>query len=118
MNIEELRDYCLDKPAVTESFPFDNQTLVFKVAGKMFALVNIDNFESVNLKCNPEKAVELREQFMAVQPGYHMNKTHWNTVYVHQDLDAAAIFRLIDHSYELIVKSLPKKMRQANNLLP
>ena len=80
MNIEEYRSYCLAKKGVIEEFPFDNETLVFKVAGKMFALTNVSTFASINLKCDPEKAVELRDQYPAVLPGYHMNKKHWNTI--------------------------------------
>jgi predicted DNA-binding protein (MmcQ/YjbR family) len=80
VNIEEYRSYCLAKKGVIEEFPFDNETLVFKVAGKMFALTNVSTFASINLKCDPEKAVELRDQYPAVLPGYHMNKKHWNTI--------------------------------------
>ncbi|MDR9487777.1 MmcQ/YjbR family DNA-binding protein [Salibacter sp.] len=80
MNIEELRDYCLAKPATSEGMPFDDEVLVFKVAGKMFALVNINKFESINLKCDPDEALELRAQYPEVKPGYHMSKKHWNTV--------------------------------------
>lgn len=108
MNIEELRDYCLNKKGVTESFPFDNKTLVFKVMSKMFALINIDDFQSVNLKCDPEKAIELREKFSGVKPGYHMSKVHWNTVYVNEDVDVSLLTELIDHSYTLVVSKLTK----------
>lgn len=111
MDIEILRDYCLQKPHVTEAFPFDDDTLVFKVGGKMFALVSLKENSSVNLKCDPERAVELRERFHAVQPGYHMNKLHWNTVHFNEDLDDGKLFELIDHSYELVVASLTKKLR-------
>lgn len=110
MNIEEFREYCLSKPHTTEGFPFDETTLVFKVAGKMFALTNIDLFESTNLKCDPEKAEELREQYPDyIFPGYHMNKKHWNTVSV--ELEDKLLVELINHSYELVYKSLPKKTR-------
>jgi len=111
MNIEDIRQYCLNKPAVTESFPFDEVTLVFKVAGKMFALVNLDGDLSVNLKCNPEKAVELREHFSAVRPGYHMNKRLWNTILIDHTIDNDLIKSWIDDSYELVVAKLPKKDR-------
>ena len=111
MHIEAFRDYCLAKSAVTESFPFGEQTLVFKVAGKMFALVDVENFESVNLKCPPEQAIEWREQYMAVQPGYHMNKQHWNTVSVNEDVDDAFFLEMVDLSYNLVVQSLSKKVR-------
>ncbi len=110
MNIEEFREYCLSKPHTTEGFPFDETTLVFKVAGKMFALTNIDLFESTNLKCDPEKAEALREQYPDyIFPGYHMNKKHWNTVSV--ELEDKLLVELINHSYELVYKSLPKKTR-------
>lgn len=111
MNTEELRDYCLQKPAATESFPFDNDTLVFKVGGKMFLLISLDKGNSFNAKCDPEWAVELRERYMEVQPGYHMNKANWNTVYIDGTLTRKQLCEMIDHSYDLIVKSLPKKLR-------
>ncbi len=111
MNIEDYRSYCLAKPGTSEGFPFGENTLVFKVLGKMFALTDVDTFASVNLKCEPERAVELREQYPAVRPGYHMNKKHWNTVDMDGSLDDQMIYELIDHSYDLIVKSLPKKLQ-------
>jgi len=113
MNIEELREYCITKPSVTEEFPFDDVTLVFKVAGKMFALTGLDKEFSVNLKCDPERAIELREAYSAVQPGYHMNKKHWNTVYIDGSINDTVLKEWIDHSYQLVVKSLPKKVREA-----
>lgn len=116
MNIEEFRDYCLAKPAVSETFPFDEVTLVFKVAGKMFALTSLDKEFSMNLKCDPERAIELREEYPAIQPGYHMNKKHWNTVYADGSIKDDLLRELIDHSYELIVKSLTKKVREEYNL--
>lgn len=112
MDIEFYRDYCLQKPGVTESFPFDDKVLVFKVMNKMFALADVDLFESINLKCDPERAVELREQYPAVQPGYHMNKAHWNTISMDGSLSDQMLCELIDHSYNLIVASLPKKLKQ------
>lgn len=111
MNIEELRTYCINKKGVTESFPFDESTLVFKVGNKMFALAGIDEFSYINLKCDPERAIELRETFNAVKPGYHMSKVHWNSVYVNMDLNDQLIYEMIDDSYNLIVASLPKKVR-------
>ena len=111
MNIESLRNYCMEKPGVTEEFPFDEQTLVFKVGGKMFALCDVEYFEGVNLKCDPERAVELREKYDGIQPGYHMNKKHWNTVLADLVPDKL-ILELVDHSYELVVESLPKKDRE------
>ena len=101
---------------MTESFPFDEDTLVFKVGGKMFLLTGLSGWEngnpSVNLKCDPERALELREEYAAVQPGYHMNKKHWNTVFAHQDLPLSEIKKLIDHSYELIFSQLSKKVQE------
>jgi len=108
MNIEEFREYCMAKPGVTEEFPFDEVTLVFKVAGKVFVLTNLDGDWSLNLKCDPERAIELREQYPAIQPGYHMNKVHWNTVMMDGSLSQKLILELIDHSYQLVVAKLPK----------
>lgn len=112
MNIEDLRTYCLDKKGVTESLPFSETALVFKVQNKMFALTDLDKFEFVNLKCDPEKAIELRETFSGVKPGYHMNKKHWNSLYLNSDIEDTMIFNLIDHSYNLVVQSLTKKLRE------
>ena len=109
MNIESFRTYCLAKPGVSEELPFDNQTLVFKVMGKMFALTDVDLFTSVNLKCDPEEAARLREQYEAVVPGYHMNKKHWNTVIMNGSLTDSLVMGWIDHSYDLVVAKLPKK---------
>lgn len=111
MNIEDFRLYCLAKPNVTEELPFDENTLVFKVAGKMFALTDIHRFDGVNLKCDPDRAIELRERFQGVQPGYHMSKVHWNTVKINTDVSDKLLFELIDHSYDLVVSKLPKKTR-------
>jgi predicted DNA-binding protein (MmcQ/YjbR family) len=111
MNIEEFYAYCLQKKGVSEHFPFDEQTLVFKVGTKIFALTDVTSFRSINLKCNPEKAIELREEYAAVQPGYHMNKKHWNTILLFSDLDDQLLKELIDHSYNLVLNSLPKKTR-------
>lgn len=111
MNIEEYRDYCIAKKGVTEGFPFDKSTLVFKVMGKMFALADVDNFNFINLKCDPEKAIELRESYNGIKPGYHMSKSHWNSVYVNTDVPDQLVFQLIDNSYQLIVSSLTKKLQ-------
>ncbi|MEZ4938467.1 MAG: MmcQ/YjbR family DNA-binding protein [Crocinitomicaceae bacterium] len=111
MNIEDFYNYCLKKPFVEETFPFDKTTLVFKVKNKMFALCDIDQFDFINLKCDPERAIALREEYQGIQPGYHMSKIHWNSVYPNQDVPDQMIFQLIDHSYALIVQSLPKKER-------
>lgn len=117
MNIEEYRNYCITKKGVTESFPFDESTLVFKVMGKMFALTGVDSFDYINLKCDPEYAVELRETYNGVKPGYHMSKVHWNSVYLNSDVSDKMVYSLIDDSYQLIVKSLTKKLQaELNNL--
>ena len=113
MNIEELRDYCIQKKGVTESFPFDDKVLVFRVINKMFALVNVEISDSVNLKCDPEKTIELREQFMGIIEGYHMSKKHWNTVLIESDVNRLLLLELIDHSYNLIVSKLTKKEKEA-----
>ncbi|MCG8384518.1 MAG: MmcQ/YjbR family DNA-binding protein [Cytophagales bacterium] len=112
MDIESFREHCIVKKGVTEEFPFDNQTLVFKVMGKVFALADVDLFTSVNLKCDPERAVELRERYDGIQPGYHMNKKHWNTVLMDGTIPDVLTKELIDHSYELVVKGLPKKLKE------
>ena len=113
MNIEEFRDYCLSKKAVTEGFPFDETTLVFKVLGKMFALTDVEGEFKLNLKCDPEKAISLREKYPDhVLPGYHMNKKHWNTVVVDGPIPDKLLYEWIDESYDLIVLSLPKTKRQ------
>ena len=111
MNIEEYRNYCLSKPGVTEDFPFDEETLVFKVVNKLFALTDVDDFLSINLKCDPQRALELREQYSGIVPGYHMNKQHWNTVLTDGSVEDTLLYELIDHSYELVVANLPKKDR-------
>lgn len=113
MDIEKLREYCISKKGVTEEFPFGEDTLVFKVAGKMFALTGLDGDLSINLKCDPELAIELRERYPAVQPGYHMNKTHWNTVFIDGSVSDKLVCEWIDHSYDIVVSKLPKKMREA-----
>lgn len=111
MNLEFVREYCLKKNGVTEDMPFDDEVLVFRIGGKIFALCDITHFESINLKCDPERAVELREKFNAITPGYHMNKKHWNTVASKGDVPDSLFLELINHSYELVYNSLPKKMR-------
>jgi len=115
MNIQAFYEYCLSKKGVTEHFPFDEDTLVFKVGGKMFALSSLSQWEkgeaSVNLKCDPERALELRAEYDAVQPGFHMSKVHWNTVMVDSDVSDKLFRELISHSYELVFKSLTKKLQ-------
>jgi predicted DNA-binding protein (MmcQ/YjbR family) len=115
MNLETYYEYCLSKKGVTEHFPFDKDTLVFKVGGKMFALSSLSQWEkgqpSVNLKCDPERAQELRAQYDAIKPGFHMSKIHWNTIAINSDVSNALVKELIDHSYDLVFKSLTKKLQ-------
>ncbi len=118
MTIDQFRDYCLSKKATTEHFPFDNDVLVFKVLNKMFALASLKKWEGgdgyMNLKCDPEYALELRESYESIQPGYHMHKQQWNSVYIHRgELHHKFILELIDHSYDMIVKGMTKKMRES-----
>ena len=119
MNIEEFRSYCLTKKGVTESFPFDSETLVFKVMGKIFALSGLEHIPTqVNLKCNPERAIELREEYGGiVYPGFHINKKHWNTVEIENNIPFGILCELIDHSYDLVVLGLTKKGKEALNSL-
>ena len=114
MNIEYFRDYCLNKKGVTESFPFDENTLVLKVMNKMFALTSLSKtWFSVNLKCDPEKAIELREKHENIIPGFHMNKKHWNTItFENEELPNDLVIELIDHSYDLVVSKLTKKLKE------
>ena len=110
MNIEKIRDYCLSKKSVTEGFPFGDQTLVFKVSGKMFATLSLSGESRMNLKCNPERAIELREYHHYVIPGYHMNKKHWNTV-LYEFASEDEMKEWINHSYELVYNSLHEKKK-------
>ncbi|WP_143306931.1 MmcQ/YjbR family DNA-binding protein [Chitinophaga vietnamensis] len=112
MHIEQFQEYCLSLPGVTEEFPFGDNILVYKVMGKVFALTNLDEFEWINLKCDPDLAVELRERYDGVTPGYHMNKKHWNSVETHSNIPNKLIVEWIRHSYDLVVASLPKKLRE------
>jgi predicted DNA-binding protein (MmcQ/YjbR family) len=116
MHIEALRDYCISKKGVTEGFPFGQDTLVFKVGGKMFALAGLDPFEYVNLKCDPERALELRAEYEGIRPGYHMNKDHWNSVYADGSVPENLFLELIDTSYLLVAKSLPRKVKDEYGL--
>ena len=113
MDIQDLREYCLSLPHTSEDMPFDDDVIVFRVDNKIFALTSFSKSSSVNLKCDPERAIELRERFESVTPGYHMNKTHWNTVFFNQDLSDRELLELVKHSYDLIWKSLPKKLRES-----
>lgn len=115
MNLESFYEYCLTKNGSTEDFPFDQNILVFKVGGKMFALSSLIQWEkgepSVNLKCNPDYALELRAQYNDVQPGYHMSKVHWNTVAINREISDKLVKKWIDDSYELVFKSLTKTVQ-------
>lgn len=111
MDIVAFREYCLSLDHTTEDFPFDEKTLVFKVANKMFALTDVDLFQSINLKCEPERAISLREQYPCVKPGYHMSKTHWNTVVLDGSISDQMIYLWIRESYDLVVDTLPKKQK-------
>ena len=115
MTFNQLMEICLGLPHTEDTFPFDKDTMVFKVKGKMFALTSLSDWEnenpSVNLKCDPDKALELREQYDAVKPGYHMSKIHWNTVHINQDVNDKLLTSMIKDSYQLVWNSLPKKDR-------
>jgi predicted DNA-binding protein (MmcQ/YjbR family) len=112
VNIEEIRDYCLAKPGVTEDMPFGEDTLVFRIGQKLFLLASLSQGDRFNAKCDPERAIELREQHTEVQPGYHMNKKHWNTVHIDGNLSRRQLCEMIDHSYDLVLKTLPKNARE------
>ncbi len=118
MNLEEFRTFCLAKKGVTEEFPFDEYALTFKVMGKVFSITSLNGEQfKVNLKCNPERAIELRDEFEEVQPGYHMNKKHWNTENFEGNLSDKLLIELTNHSYELVVKGLTKKQKEELNSL-
>ena len=112
MNIELIREYCLRKGFVTEEIPFNEDSPVYKVLGKIFLIASLDQPISINLKCHPEKAIELREEYDCVKPGYHMNKMHWNTVIIDNSVSDKLIYEWIDHSFDLVVKNLKKKDRE------
>lgn len=118
MDIECFHNFCLNLKGVTQEFPFDNRTLVYKVMGKMFALADVEEFESINLKCDPEKAIELRERYPAVKPGYHMHKKHWNTVAIDGSLSDRLIEEWIIDSYNLVASGLTKKLKEELSQLP
>ncbi|HEY4786511.1 MAG TPA: MmcQ/YjbR family DNA-binding protein [Bacteroidales bacterium] len=115
MNVEEFRQYCLSKKGVTEELPFGPDTLVYKVMGKMFALTSLDGDFYINLKCDPDLAIELREKYPAVLPGYHMSKKHWNTVVVDGSISNKLIYEWTDHSYQLVADQLPKHLKNKLN---
>ena len=109
MYLAQFREYCLSKPRATEGTPFGPDVLVFKVGGKMFALAALDEVPTtVNLKCDPDLALDLRDRYEQVTPGYHMNKKHWNTVEIKTGIPDAELRKMIDHSYDLVANSLPK----------
>jgi len=113
LHIEQVRKHCLKKKGVTEEFPFDEETLVFKVAGKIFLLASLETIPlQINLKCDPEKAIELREAYDSVQPGYHMNKKHWNTIIIDGTVPSHRLFEWIEDSYKLVVSGLKKSERK------
>lgn len=111
MNLEEIREYCLSKLMTDEAMPFDDETIVFRVGGKIFAMLALEK-SAINLKCDPDKAVELRERYQDIVPGYHCNKKHWNTVFLERDLSKNLIKEMVDHSYDLVYKSLPKNKKE------
>jgi predicted DNA-binding protein (MmcQ/YjbR family) len=111
MHLDDILRICSKLKAVTEEFPFDSKTLVLKVKGKMFALIDVEAPLFINLKCDPEYAIELRERYQAISPGYHMSKKHWITIALHQDVNEALLQSLLLQSYALVVKGLPKKVR-------
>lgn len=118
MNIEELRDYCLSLKGAVEDFPFDEFTLVLKVQGKMFGLIPLDTAETqITLKCDPERAIQLRDDYSAITSAWHFNKKHWNTVRIDPSISTAFLCELIQHSYDLVVAGLPKKLREELNNL-
>ncbi len=112
MNIETLHDYCMSRKGATESFPFDEVSLVLKVCDKMFALIPLDSPDlQISLKCDPEKAIELRTRYVCVEPAYHFNKKYWNTIYLNQEMDWEEVKFWINHSIDEVLKKLPKKVR-------
>jgi predicted DNA-binding protein (MmcQ/YjbR family) len=113
MIAEEIIGHCLSKAGAEETYPFGEDILVVKVGGKMFAGINVHRLDSINLKCDPELAINLREKYEAVQPGYHMNKKHWNTVFFDGTVSTSDIMSWVDHSYKLVIDSLPSKVKQA-----
>jgi predicted DNA-binding protein (MmcQ/YjbR family) len=118
MNIEQLREYCIKKKAVTEEFPFDEQTLVFKVLGKMFVIAPLDKWEkgeaSITLKCDPDYTIELREQYESIYAGPYVSNKHWNSIAIYKgELQSKFVLELIDHSYEMVLKGMTKKLRES-----
>ena len=118
MNVESVRDYCLSLPLATEDFPFDETTLVFRVLGKIFAMIDLEDTTWFVLKCDPEYALELREHYVAIEGAYHFNKKYWNQVFLDGDVDDKLLKQLIDHSVEEVLKKFTKKMRTEYEALP
>lgn len=115
MDIETIRDYCINKKATTEEFPFDEVTLVFKVMGKMYACIGLNNPDWITMKCDPEYALELRERHSGIEGAFHFNKKYWNQVSLKGDIDNKLIMELIDHSYEEVLKKFTRKLKQEYN---
>lgn len=118
MNVETIREYCLNKKGVTESFPFDEVSLVMKVMNKMFALIDLEEANSISLKCDPEKAISLREHYSGIEGAYHFNKKYWNSVCLNSDIDDRLIKELVDHSYDEVIKKFTKKLRAEYDAIP
>ena len=118
MNVETVREYCLSKKGATESFPFDDVSLVIKVMNKMFALIDLEGANSIALKCDPEKAIELREHYAGIEGAYHFNKKYWNQIHLMSDVPESLILELIDHSYEEVIKKFTRKQKEAYYELP
>lgn len=118
MDVETIREYCLSKKGVTESFPFDDVSLVMKVMDKMFALIDLEEAKSISLKCDPEQAIDLREHYSGIEGAYHFNKKYWNSVRLDMDVDDSLIKKLVDHSYEEVIKKFTKKLRTEYDALP
>lgn len=118
MDVETIRDYCLSKKGVTESFPFDDTSLVMKVMNKMFALIDLEEANSITLKCDPERAIELREHYSGIDGAYHFNKKYWNGILFDADVDDKLIKELVDHSYEEVIKKFTRKLRAEYDALP
>jgi predicted DNA-binding protein (MmcQ/YjbR family) len=116
MTLEYFRDFCLALPYVTEDTPFDVNTLCFRIGGKIFAIIDIESFDYANLKCDPERSIELREQYPGITPGFHMNKKWWNSVSVRGNVPDPLILELVRHSYDLVYSSLPRKIQSEFNL--
>ena len=114
MNVESVRDYCLSLPLATEDFPFDETTLAFRVLGKIFAMIDLDNTEWFVLKCDPDYAVELRDKYPEIKGAWHMNKKHWNQISLSGELQDGLVQKLICHSYAEVIKKMPNKLKQSH----